>query len=270
MQSRLKKLKKCSGFQHPIEIKSDSCDMWLIFEVRKLQKKLITQLFSCEMIIHKGAKRKVVEHMSFYKLLNQDKSFQTMKSFIKQMCKNILILNESNLVHGEINSKNIDLIIDQDSKSIKNVRLRSSEQTYEFGQVFEHYYVKSQHYEFTPPEILQNIENKVKSTVLENQKPWSHDIWSFGIVLLEISQGLPIETFENCRIQLLTNKSIMTKSILGAVAKYKPQKGELVSSKIKNFLTELNKVRYSNFRKCLQKFYNYELSRNEHFIDLVD
>ena len=240
---KMKEIKSCSGFQHAIEIKSDSCDMWLVFQVQPQQKKLISQLFSRETVLYKGTKVKIIEHLNFYKLLREDKSFQVMKQFIMEMCKSIQLLNEHNLVHGEINSNNIDftLILDNSTprnisydkvSSIKKVRLKSTEQSYIFNDSFDHTLVKPQFYEFMPPEILENIDNGVQSAPLENQKPWSHDIWSLGIVLLEISQGLPIDTVEKCRIQLLSNKTIMAKSILGVVAKYKPNNGELIISKI--------------------------------------
>ena len=110
---------------------------------------------------------KIVEHKEFYKLLHKDKSFCVVKDFIKLICENIMILNENKLVHGDINSNNIEFFIDEENHSIENVRIKSSEQSYEFGQAFDHQYVKPQYYEFTPPEILQNIDRNVQSAYLE-------------------------------------------------------------------------------------------------------
>jgi hypothetical protein len=103
--------------------------------------------------LYKGTKVKIIEHLNFYKLLREDKSFQVMKQFIMEMCKSIQLLNENNLVHGEINSNNIDftLILDNSTprnisydkvSSIKKVRLKSTEQSYIFNDSFDHTLVK--------------------------------------------------------------------------------------------------------------------------------
>ena len=50
--------------------------------------------------------------------------------------------------------------------------------------------------EYLPPEVLQHLENsgQSKNNILSCDKlyPWSIDIWSLGIVLLEFVIGFPI------------------------------------------------------------------------------
>ena len=51
-------------------------------------------------------------------------------------------------------------------------------------------------------------------TVLENvERPWSHDVWSFGVVLLEIISGCPIDKSDRSFIQSRIEKSSITKGI---------------------------------------------------------
>ena len=46
---------------------------------------------------------------------------------------------------------------------------------------------------YLPPEIVGKHQEK-------ETKPWSHDMWSFGIVLLEISSGIPAHVQNTCKI----------------------------------------------------------------------
>ena len=50
--------------------------------------------------------------------------------------------------------------------------------------------------EYLPPEVLKHLEfsgqNKCNSFNSDSLYPWSIDIWSLGIVLLELVLGFPI------------------------------------------------------------------------------
>ena len=45
--------------------------------------------------------------------------------------------------------------------------------------------------------------------------PWSHDIWSLGIVILEITSGCQIDKADSSFIQSKIEKSTVTKGIFG-------------------------------------------------------
>ena len=48
--------------------------------------------------------------------------------------------------------------------------------------------------EYLPPEVLQYLETKSEKDLVPilRGKSWSIDIWSFGIILLEIVLGFPV------------------------------------------------------------------------------
>lgn len=64
-------------------------------------------------------------------------------------------------------------------------------------------------------------------------------MWSLGIILLEIASGIPIDTVEKCKINLLTNKIIMATSVLGVKAKLNPSTGKEMISKISMLIDKI-------------------------------
>ena len=48
--------------------------------------------------------------------------------------------------------------------------------------------------EYMPPEVLEYLEKKssYKQKLSSKLQPWSIDIWSFGILLLELVSGFPL------------------------------------------------------------------------------
>jgi serine/threonine protein kinase len=94
---------------------------------------------------------------------------------------------------------------------------------------FDYTYLHGEHVkiteniEYMPPEYVGNIETETK--------PWSHDIWSFGTILIEIATGIPVN--ENCKskIQLLQNKSTLGYGIFASNPKVRPSDGTVLMNK---------------------------------------
>lgn len=73
--------------------------------------------------------------------------------------------------------------------------------------------------EFMPPELI-------KDSIME-QKPWSHDIWSLGIILLEISTGMPV--FENSTSRIVGHnyKSALSIGVLSGKPKFRSTNADI-------------------------------------------
>jgi serine/threonine protein kinase len=51
--------------------------------------------------------------------------------------------------------------------------------------------------------------------VLASAKPWSFDVWSLGIIVLEIVTGFPVWMSLKCRVQTSYNKQVIGMGMFG-------------------------------------------------------
>ena len=54
--------------------------------------------------------------------------------------------------------------------------------------------------EYMPPEVLNFVELKAKFDIARKLHPWSIDVWSLGILTLELVLGFPIYMAYKCRL----------------------------------------------------------------------
>ena len=77
--------------------------------------------------------------------------------------------------------------------------------------------------EYMPPEILNHIELKSKIDIAQKLHPWSFDIWSLGIMIIELVHGFPIYMAYKSRISRKVGKetanSTLQKLVLGYIAR---------------------------------------------------
>jgi serine/threonine protein kinase len=71
-----------------------------------------------------------------------------------------------------------------------------------------------------PPEIIGK-ESK-------DQKPWSHDMWSLGVILLEISTGIPAYINKKSKIMMFQNKSTISVGLFGAKPRVRMTDGTII------------------------------------------
>lgn len=77
--------------------------------------------------------------------------------------------------------------------------------------------------EYLAPEILNYLEDRNKNSksvqtavsLSKRSWPWSFDVWSLGIILLEIISGCPVWMSLKCRIQTVDNRSVLCSGMLG-------------------------------------------------------
>jgi serine/threonine protein kinase len=44
---------------------------------------------------------------------------------------------------------------------------------------------------------------------ISDAKPWSHDVWSLGMVIFELATGLPVNSSKKCKVLYTNGKSII-------------------------------------------------------------
>lgn len=79
--------------------------------------------------------------------------------------------------------------------------------------------------EYLAPEILEFLETRQNMQCKTNMQqaislnkracPWSFDVWSLGIILLEIVSGCPVWMSLKCRIATVDGKSTLGSGLLG-------------------------------------------------------
>ena len=76
--------------------------------------------------------------------------------------------------------------------------------------------------EYLPPEILEYLnsrgnmrQNESATSILERSHPWSFDVWSLGVLLLEILTGFPLWLPMKGRVRAWNGKSIVGLGVFG-------------------------------------------------------
>lgn len=180
-----------------VEFYEDNQDLWLIFEkggksLGSLMFKIKGEFYNSERIylIRKG---RFFQHL-FYK----DQNF---KEFFKKMLKMISLLSlENEIVHCDIKPDNVLLDYNAESNLEDPIDF-SKMKLIDFGSAFrleEPDNFSSNTPEYMPPEITELIERKSSSREIINflksleKYPYAIDIWSLGVMMLEILLSCPI------------------------------------------------------------------------------
>jgi len=81
--------------------------------------------------------------------------------------------------------------------------------------------VRSSNPEYLPPEVLEYIQERQSDPfascedLISKSYPWSIDVWSLGVILLEIASGYPINLSNKCKQMNLNGRSYLGKGIFG-------------------------------------------------------
>lgn len=62
---------------------------------------------------------------------------------------------------------------------------------------------------------MEGPKGNTENSLNQRSKPWSFDIWSLGIILLEIASGCPLWMSLKCRLLTVDGRSIITSGLLG-------------------------------------------------------
>ena len=108
-------------------------------------------------------------------------------------------LLQAGIVHSDLKSENILVEIDTLQRTVKSVKIIDFGTSFQFTDI--NYKVDITTPEYLPPEVLDYVEIKNKGILSRGQnrtniqnllKPWSIDIWSLGVVILEVIIGFPV------------------------------------------------------------------------------
>lgn len=86
---------------------------------------------------------------------------------------------------------------------------------------------------------------------------WSHDIWSLGIILVEIITGYPVWLSIKCKMTTAHGKVKVGQGVLGSKKRSNAD------------IMEAQKKFFGNVAQSLKKMDNYHITRTAGFMDLL-
>lgn len=131
------------------------------------------------------------------------------------------VLSRFGIVHSDIKPDNILIDFTDDGTDIKGLKLIDFGSAFLFHNVSN---ISATTPEYLAPEILNYLEERNKNAkanvaqafnINKRSWPWSFDVWSLGIILIEIATGCPIWMSLKCRVSTIDGKSVMCSGLLG-------------------------------------------------------
>lgn len=130
-------------------------------------------------------------------------NFKVFRKFLTQLLLGAHTLAKRGLVHGDLKPENILVKFDKTSQQNLEVKI------IDFGAAFDFVgdpFLSLTTPEYLPPEFLQmfsgrrNMNNRQKHELLQKSSHvWSIDVWSIGIIVIEILVGVPVWMNFKCR-----------------------------------------------------------------------
>lgn len=180
-----------------IDYIEDNNDMWIVFE--KGGKSLSSLMFKIKGEFHNSERIYSIKKGKFFqKLFSDDSNF---KGFFQKLLEMINYLNcENQIVHCDIKPDNIlyEYRNEDDNESyidFKSLKLIDFGSAFKLGSP-ENF--SSNTPEYMPPEITELLEKKASSKEIASflmsldKYPYVIDIWSLGVMILEILLSCPI------------------------------------------------------------------------------
>ena len=108
------------------------------------------------------------------------------------MLEGLDFLQIRRIVHTDLKSENILISFEPGQRSLKHVKIIDFGTSISFSDIDTK--LSQTTPEYMPPEALENLEKKASFMEKLSTKlhPWSIDIWSFGVLLLELISGFPL------------------------------------------------------------------------------
>jgi len=195
----------------------DSKDVWLVYEVGGIP--LGKSLCDVKGEFYKGERIYKVQHMEFYENLIRSKNI--LRTFIVKIAEAFDVLSRFGIVHSDIKPDNILIEMNRSNTDIERIKLIDFGSAFQFHNVTQ---ITATTPEYLAPEILNYLEERNKNSkanvnvaVALSKKcwPWSFDVWSLGIIMMEICSGFPIWMSLKSRVCTIDGKSLLGNGLLG-------------------------------------------------------
>jgi len=126
-----------------------------------------------------------VIHCQLYEEIKRNP--EILKEFVKEMLEVLQLFSELNIVHSDLKPDNI-LVNEEYYDGVKLIDLGSAFSCIGNGTI------NTATPEYMPPEALELAHSPGDhiAELAEISNPWSFDMWSLGMILLEIVSGVPL------------------------------------------------------------------------------
>lgn len=149
-------------------------------------------------------------------------SFKLFRKVITQMLLGLHTLSSKKIVHCDLKPENILIKFDPESQISTEVKI------IDFGAAFEFTgspFLSVTTPEYMPPDFLQlfshrrNLNNKQKHEhVVKTCHPWSIDVWSLGVIIVEMMVGVPVWMSFKCR-SFASGKEMVTLGLFSSTSR---------------------------------------------------
>jgi len=114
------------------------------------------------------------------------------------MAETLDVMSKRKVVHADLKPDNI--LVDFDGKRIQAIKLIDFGSSFLFSNEVDSKITASTP-EYLAPEVLSLLESKNSNSkgLCSFMQPWSYDMWSLGVILLEVITGFPIWMSLKCR-----------------------------------------------------------------------
>lgn len=163
---------------------SDRHDLWAVFELGGVS--LSKALFELKGEFCRGERLYKINHLPLYEQFCNDP--ETWKHFLRDALEALETLNSYSVVHADIKPDNV-LVDKENYQGLKLVDFGSAFSFMSSGNL------SSATPEYLPPEALELLADSVPeqiSALSSVSHPWSFDVWSLGMIILEVASGLPL------------------------------------------------------------------------------
>lgn len=203
----------------------DKSDLWVVYELGG--KPLSKLLMQTKGQFYRGERiYEVTQDPRIYEILEQNNCHE-FKRVIRALIHLLSLLKMGGLVHCDFKSENILLKIDYKRKRVKQVKVIDFGTCFNFNNVNAELSLTTP--EYLPPEVLEYLEFKQlhgtaatfneevrqKLNISKRLWSWSIDVWSLGVVVMEMIIGFPIWMSYKGRIVRGDKSSALMTGIFG-------------------------------------------------------